>query len=77
MNPRTARRTLLVSLVLLSGCATVFPPEPTLTIAAGSSVCTAPRNGECAHLEKIADSLNTEEMNRRIAEAQAFEVIRK
>ena len=70
MTPITLRRILLTSLVLLSGCAVVFPPEREMTIAAGSSICTAPKNGECARLEKIAASLHSPEMERAIAEAR-------
>ena len=75
MKPITARRTLLVSLVLLTGCA-AFPPD-SITIAAGSSICTAPTLAECERLSKIGASLNTPEMDRLIKEAQAFEVVRK
>jgi hypothetical protein len=70
MKPRTARRTLLVSLVLLSGCAVVFPPENGIIVTAGSSVCTAPTLAECERLSKIAASLHTPEMNKAIAEAR-------
>ena len=76
MKPRTARRTLLVSLVLLTGCA-AFPPEPVVLVAAGSSVCTAPTLAECERLSKIGASLNTPEMDRLIEEAKSFEVVRK
>lgn len=69
MKPRTARRTLLVSLVLLSGCA-AFPPEPTLTVAAGSSICTAPTLAECERLSKIGESLHSPAMERAIAGAR-------
>ena len=77
MKPITARRTLLASLVLLTGCATIWPPEPVVLVAAGSSVCTAPTLAECERLSKIAASLNTPEMDRLIEEAKSFEVVRK
>jgi hypothetical protein len=70
MKPRTARRTLLVALVLLTGCAVVFPPESSITVAAGSSVCTAPTLAECERLSKIAATLHTPQMERAIAEAR-------
>lgn len=70
MSPRAARRALLVSLVLLSGCATIWPPESVIIIPPGSSVCTAPTLAECERLSKVAESLNAPEMEAAIAEAR-------
>lgn len=70
MTPKSNRRLLLAAMVLLSGCAAVFPPEPTLTVNAGSTVCTAPTKAECDQLLAVAATLHTPTMNAAIADAR-------
>lgn len=80
MKPITRRRILLSSLVIASGCAAFDAPKPgEIIVHAGTAICVgdAPTKAECDRMLAVAASLNSEEMNRRIREAQAFEVIRK
>ena len=65
---------ILGAVPLLSGCAGA--PSPVLILSAGSTICTTTLNGECERLKKIGDTLHTREMQRRIDEAKAFQVIR-
>lgn len=69
------RRTLLVSLValsglsLLSGCAAIWPAE-TITITSGQSHCSSSDKATCDKLHAVAASLDTPEMRAAIAEAR-------
>ena len=64
MTPTFLRRTLLVTLVVLSGCAVVFPPEQGPTAEVLASRYTAPEQRAA-----YAD-LHSREMERAINEAR-------
>lgn len=58
----------LGALPLLSSCA-AFDHDG-IIVAAGSSICTAPKNGECERLQRIADTLNTGRLAKDIEAAR-------
>lgn len=70
------RKFLLVFLVVatlpaLPGCVSSFDPQSvSITVSAGSGICTAPTLAQCEAMQRVADGLNAGPLAAAVAEAR-------